>query len=45
VNDRELLELIVRLLERQSKLLEEIRDQLVPETYPQPTGGSITVRS
>jgi hypothetical protein len=45
MNDRELLELIARALERQEKLLEQIRDQLVPDTYPQPTGGSITVRS
>jgi hypothetical protein len=48
MNDRQLLELIVRLLEGQTKLLEEIRDELVePETfYPvSPTAGSITVRS
>jgi hypothetical protein len=44
MNDRQLLELIVKLLERQEALLEEIRDQLVP-TYPQTTGLSITVRS
>ncbi len=36
MTDRELLELLVQLLDKQTKLLEEIRDQLVPATYPQP---------
>jgi hypothetical protein len=48
MTDRELLELIARVLERQMKLLEDIRDQLVPPTtYPQPVaaGSSLTVRS
>ena len=47
MNDRELLELIVRLQEEQLKLLREIRDQLVPETYPQPVlaGSSISVEN
>jgi hypothetical protein len=44
MSDRELLELIVRLLETQTKVLEEIRDQLVPP-YHATVGGSITVRN
>jgi hypothetical protein len=46
MSDRELLELVVRLLEGQTKLLEEIRDQLVPVFHPvSAAGSSITVRS
>jgi hypothetical protein len=48
MNDRQLLELIVKLLQENESLLREIRDQLVePETFHpvSPTAGSITVRS
>jgi hypothetical protein len=46
MNDRQLLELIVKLLQGNESLLREIRDQLVePETFFQPTGMQITVRS
>lgn len=47
MSDRELLELIARVLEEQLKLLLEIRDQLVPAPYypAVAAGSSITVRS
>jgi hypothetical protein len=47
MTDRALLELILRHLLEQTELLREIRDQLVPTTYPQPVaaGSSLTVRS
>lgn len=45
MNDRQLFELIVKLLQENQCLLREIRDQLVPAPYYSTVGGSITVRS
>lgn len=47
MNDRNLLERILELQREQLKLLREIRDELVPDTYPQPVaaGSSLIVRT